>query len=354
MQPVLLACAAHLVYLTGFTIFKATGTSLPPLTPRRPFHTAGRLMTSGPWLVGLLTVLSGTVVAAAAVNTAPVSIMLATYLFGLLLLLAVGRTGFKERLNRRESLALGLLTAALAMVAVPTLYGYGDLPPRSGAGLPDPSPWMLAAAVTPSLLFPIWLFCVRERKVEGRHARRLTGVAYGIGAGVLLGTAETMGVAMIPYVTEAPRELLLTPYPVLFLVAGALGLGLLHIGLQERRMIPVCAVMNIVGKIQLVCGAALLFGEPWPSEPLWLAVELAGVFLAFYAVLLFPRYERVTRRAPVRRPARPAPAAPSVPALSAEVPEPPAPVRAPLPPGRRLPPQPPRQPHRTAPPRRPP
>ncbi|WP_106399978.1 hypothetical protein [Actinocorallia populi] len=334
MQPVLLACAAHLIYLTGFVIFKTTGASLPPLSPRRPFHATVKLVSSAPWLVGLATVMSGTVVAAAAVNTAPVSIMLATYLFGLLLLLAVGLSGFKERLNRREGSALGLLAAALVLVAVPIVYGYGAFPSRSGAGLPDPSPWMFAAATVPSLLFPIWLFCVRERKVEGRHARRLTGVAYGIGAGVLLGTAETMGVAMIPYVTEAPRELLYTPYPVVFLLAGALGLGLLHIGLQERRLILVCAVMNIVGKIQLVCGAALLFGEPWPSEPLWLALELTGVFLALYAVLLFPRYERV---------GRPVAAVPPAPKA--------APARVQLSPDRPMPPQPPRLPHVQAPPR---
>ncbi|GAA2737954.1 hypothetical protein [Actinocorallia aurantiaca] len=302
MQPVLLACAAHLVYLTGFVIFKMTGASLPPLTARRPFHATMKLATSGSWMIGLTTVMSGTVVAAAAVNTAPVSIMLATYLFGLLLLLLVGVQGFKERLSRREAGAISLLVAALVLVAVSVAFGYGSFPSRSLAGPPDPSPWTFAAATVPSLLFPIWLFCVRERKVEGRHARRLTGVAYGIGAGVLLGTAETMGVAMIPYITGDPRYLLFTPYPVLFVLAGGLGLGLLHIGLQQRRLIVVCVVMNIVGKIQLVCGAALLFGEPWPSEPLWLALELAGVFLALYAVLLFPRYERVTRT-----PAAPAP-----------------------------------------------
>lgn len=295
MQPVLLACAAHLVYLTGFVIFKSTGASLPPLTARRPFHATMKLATSGSWMIGLTTVMSGTVVAAAAVNTAPVSIMLATYLFGLLLLLLVGVQGFKERLSRREAGALSLLVVALILVAVSVAFGHGSFPSRSLAGPLDPSPWTFAAATAPSLLFPIWLFCMRERKVEGRHARRLTGVAYGIGAGVLLGTAETMGVAMIPYVTGDPGDLLFTPYPVLFVLAGGLGLGLLHIGLQQRRLIVVCAVMNIVGKIQLVCGAALLFGEPWPSEPLWLALGLAGIFLALYAVLLFPRYERVTR-----------------------------------------------------------
>jgi len=301
MQSVLLACAAHLIYLTGFVIFKTTGAALPPLTPRRPFHAAAHLVTSGSWLVGLATVMSGTVVAAAAVNTAPVATMLATYLFGLVLLLVVGVYGFKERLSRREGAALGLLATALVLVAVPVLYGHEDVLSRVEAGPSHPSLWMLAAAMVPSLIFPIWMFCVRERKVEGRHARRLTGVAYGIGAGVLLGAAETMGLAMIPYILDEPRELLSTPYPALFLVSGGLGLGLLHIGLQGRRLVPVCAVMNIVGKVQLVCGAALLFGEPWPSEPLWLAMELTGIFLALYAVLLFPRYERVRAAQPVFR-----------------------------------------------------
>lgn len=302
MQAVLLACGAHVIYLIGFSIFKATGGDLPALTARRPFQAAGRLVTSLPWLVGLTTVLSGTVVAAFAVDTAPVAVLLPTYACGLLLLGVVGVAGFGERLSSRETRALGLVLGTLVLLSLPVARGFGEVESRGASAPPSPAAWSFTLAVLMSILLPLWLFCMRDRKVEGRHARRITGVAYGIGAGVLLGTAEVMGIGMIPYVPDDALGLLATPYPYLFVLAGGLGLGLLHIGLQERRLIIVVAVMNVVGKLHLIVTSALLFGERWPADPVWLGLFLAGMGLALYTVLLLPRHEGRAAAAPAMAP----------------------------------------------------
>ncbi|MCD0452845.1 hypothetical protein LO762_27220 [Actinocorallia sp. API 0066] len=272
------------------------------MTARRPFQAAGMLLRSLPWLVGLTTVLSGTVVAAFAVNTAPVAVLLPTYLCGLTLVIIVGVAGFGERVTAREGRVLALLFGSLAVVAVPVAVGFDPVASRGSSAPPSPAAWSFAVAVLLSILLPLWLFCMRDRKVEGRHARRITGVAYGIGSGVLLGTAEVMGIGMIPHIPNDLAGLMRTPYPYLFLLAGALGLGLLHIGLQERRLIIVVAVMNVVGKVHLIATAALLFGEPWPADPVWLALLVGGMFLALYAVLLLPRHEGSRAAAPAPSP----------------------------------------------------
>ncbi|GAB2835976.1 hypothetical protein GCM10022221_38970 [Actinocorallia aurea] len=287
-----------MIYLIGFSIFKATGGDLPPLTARRPFQAAARLVTSLPWLVGLVTVLSGTVVAAFAVDTSPVAVLLPTYVCGLVLLLVVGVSGFGERVSGREGRVLALLAGTLALLALPVSQGFGPLASRGASAPPSPAAWSFTLAVLVSILVPLWLFCMRDRKVEGRHTRRTTGVAYGIGAGVLLGTAEVMGIGMIPYIPDDLPTLLATPYPYLFVLSGALGLGLLHIGLQERRLLIVVAVMNVVGKLHLVVCATLLFGEPWPGDPVWFGLLAGGMLLALYTVLLLPRHEGRRAAAP--------------------------------------------------------
>ncbi|MDX6742936.1 hypothetical protein [Actinocorallia sp. A-T 12471] len=238
-----------------------------------------------------MTVLSGTVVAAFAVDTAPVAVLLPTYACGLVLLLAVGVFGFGERVTGREGRGLALVFGALVLLALPVWQGFGEIASRGASAPPSPAAWSFTLAALASILVPLWLFCMRDRKVEGRHARRITGVAYGIGSGVLLGTAEVMGIGMIPYVPDDLPALLATPYPYLFVLSGALGLGLLHIGLQSRRLVIVVAVMNVVGKLHLVVCATLLFGEPWPGDPVWLGLLLGGMVLALYAVLLLPRHE---------------------------------------------------------------
>lgn len=67
---------------------------------------------------------------------------------------------------------------------------------------------------------------VRDRQVGGRHARPLTGIAYGLGAGVLLGATEVFGMGMAMMLAGPdPWAVPATAYPALFLLAGVLGLG---------------------------------------------------------------------------------------------------------------------------------
>ncbi|MBX6766282.1 MAG: hypothetical protein IRY90_03860 [Actinomadura rubrobrunea] len=300
MTAVLLACAAQVVYIVAFVVFKTATRAMSPLTGRRPLAVMTQALSSGCWLLGLLLLVTGFAMGDIALLSLPLAAALPAYGFGLVLVLVVGHRWFGERFAGREWLGMLLtvaaMTSAAASVALKTTSpGFVVyLPTREDAlAAPDALPWTtLAAVVVPSLAIPLWMFTVRDRAVEGRHARRLTGIAYGVGAGVLLGTAEVFGLGTALTLADGRLDVHLTPHPYLFLLAGVFGLALLSIGLQRCRLSLFVTVLTLTAKIHLLLSATLIFGEPWPQDrPLFL-LRVGAVALAMLAVLTFPRHER--------------------------------------------------------------
>ncbi|SNS23959.1 hypothetical protein [Actinomadura mexicana] len=303
MHAVVLACAAQVVYIVAYVLFKTAAGRMGPLSGRRPLHAAGLLVRSPRWLAGLAVLMAGFGLSATALVALPVAATLPAYGLGLVLLLAVGMSGFGERPTSREWLAVLITVAAMvtaALSVLPVLPGHGGAAPhRVGAAAAALPMWKAALVCVPSLAVPLWMFCVRDRPVGGRHARPLTGIAYGIGAGVLLGATEVFGQGMaMMFAAGRGTGVPSSPHPYLFLLAGAFGVGLLSIGLQRCRLTVIVTVVTVTAKTHLLLSATLLYAEPWPREPGPFWLRAAGVGLAVLALLAFPRHERRALLAP--------------------------------------------------------
>ncbi|TDE32542.1 hypothetical protein [Actinomadura sp. 6K520] len=331
MQAIVLACAAQAVYIVAYVLFKTATGRMSPIGGRHPLHAAGRLVRSPRWLTGVLVLLAGFALSATALVTLPVVATLPAFGLSLVLLLVVGVSGFGERPTSREWLAALITVAAMVTAALSVMPGHGEslseaLHRTGGAEAAAAlSPWKAALVFVPSLALPLWLLCVRDRQVGGRHARPLTGIAYGLGAGVLLGATEVFGMGMAMLLAGPDGwHALTTGYPALFLLAGVLGLGMLSIGLQRCRLTIIVTVVTVTAKTHLLLSATLLYGEPWPRESGLFLLRVAGVGLAVLALLVFPRHER---RARAVRTAGQRPVLPRVP--PAAVPARPVPAPAP-------------------------
>ncbi|MQY04769.1 hypothetical protein [Actinomadura macrotermitis] len=308
MNAVILACCAQLLFFAAYVMFKSAAARMRPLTGRRPLIAVGSILHERRWLLGLVVLMAGFAMADLALLTLPIASALPAYSGTLPLLLMLGIWRFGDRLTRREAAALLLTVAAMVLAALSVLLvPEGPLTVTGRPADPAVPPlWKMAAVVVPSLLIPVWMFAARDRLVPARHARRLTGVAYGIGAGAMLGTSEVFGLGLALRIRGGhARELLTGPLPPLFLVSGLLGIGLLSIGLQRCRLTVLVTVLTVTAKIHLLLSATLLYGEPWPRDPVVFGLRAGAVLVAVLAVLVFPRYERKTRK-----PKPPASAAP--------------------------------------------
>jgi hypothetical protein len=296
MQAVVLACAAQAVYIAAYVLFKTAAGRMSPVSGRHPLDAAARFLGSPRWLAGLLVLMAGFGLSATALADLPVAATLPAYGLGLVLLLAIGMSGFGERPTTREWAAVLITVAAMVTAALSVLPVPDEVHRADGAAAALPL-WGAALVFVPSLALPLWMFCVRDRPVGGRHARPLTGIAFGLGAGVLLGATEVFGQGMAMMLAAGRRaDVPSSPYPYLFLLAGTLGVGLLTIGLQRCRLTVIVTVVTVTAKTHLLLSATLLYGEPWPRESGPFALRAAGVGLAVLALLVFPRHER---RAPI-------------------------------------------------------
>ncbi|MBE1531806.1 hypothetical protein [Actinomadura algeriensis] len=309
MHAVVLACAAQAVYIIAFVMFKTAVGRMVPIGGRHPLRAGAELVRGPSWLAAVFLLIGGFAISAAALVTLPVVAALPAYGLSLTLLLVVGMSGFGERPTSREWLAVVVTVAAMVTAALSVLPGAGEslgdaLHRTGGEDAAGALPlWKAGLVFVPSLAVPIWMFSVRDRPVAGRHARPVTGIAYGVGAGVLLGATEAFGLGTAMLLADgAGFGVLATPHPYLFLLAGVLGLGLVSIGLQRCRLTIIVTVVTVTAKTHLLLSATLLFGEPWPGDIVRFGLRATGVLLAVLALLAFPRHERRRGAAPKAAP----------------------------------------------------
>ncbi len=129
-----------------------------------------------------------------------------------------------------------------------------------------------------------------DYRPDGRHARPVAGIAYGLSSGLPVGVAE---LAVKGWSDEpvSGTAILHTPYPYVTVLAAALGFGIMQAAFQRSRVIIVATVMTIAAKTYLLLVGTLLYGEPWPEDRGRVTLRVLGFAVAGFAVLLFPRHD---------------------------------------------------------------
>jgi hypothetical protein len=322
MEALALATAAPVAYVAGFATFKVSARRMPRLSGYRVFHVTWTLASSPLWLCGLAVLISGLAAQSVALTRAPVSVVVPMYGPVMVVLLLVAVSNFGERVTRGQLRALMLLVLALLAFAAASGVLWGAAVTDSGGPWnAEPPLWKLALLVVPSILVPLWLFTVRDAPTDGRHAKRVTGVAFGLGAGVVVGCAESSGASIARLLQHDQWHVLRTPHPYIVVVAGLLGAALALIGLQRCRLSVVIIVLAVGSKASLWLGGIMVYGQPWPQTPGKFALSAIGLLLALAAVFAIPRHEPDEPIAPEPPAEQPPPVIqPVVPALTVQLP----------------------------------
>lgn len=271
------------LYYIGFAVFKAAADRMEPLRGNRIPHMAWTILRSPIFYGGLVLVLGGLALQITALGELTLDVAVPIFVSGLIPLLLIALTVFGERLCLREWLSMLLIAAAMLLIA---LSIGGSEPLMAGAG----PPWRLVAVAVPPLVLSMALMAFGDRRPDGRHARPVAGIAYGMSAGFPIGTAE-LAIKGWGDSASLGLQILRTPYPYVTVVAAALGFGIIMVGFQRCRVIIVTTVMTVSAKSYLLVMGTLLYGEPWPDDIRQAALRALALVLAISAVLLFPRYD---------------------------------------------------------------
>jgi hypothetical protein len=129
-----------------------------------------------------------------------------------------------------------------------------------------------------------------DYRPDGRHARPVAGIAYGLSSGLPIGAAE-LAIKGWSNTRGAGLQILQTPYPYVTVLAATVGFGIMQAAFQRSRVSIVAAVMTIGAKTYLLLVGGLLYGEPWPDGNARVALRIGGLTVGLAAVLLLPRHE---------------------------------------------------------------
>jgi multidrug transporter EmrE-like cation transporter len=265
---IIFSLLSSFVINVGNLIEKKAVSRLPEISARRGGHLIGTVVRSKQWMLGFVLCMAGLGLQVLAFALAPISIVQSIFNVGIVVLVVFSRLHIGERLHRREWVGLALVIASLLSVSV-TLGGAAGEVGLKGSGL---SVILVALPTTAAVVIVVLLI---------KAGRGATAFLYGIAAGLLYGVA-TLGVKgastmVVHYgVLHALPRILASVYPYVFLIFSLFGLLLYQTGLQRSRISVVGSMSDVVCSTYLVAVGTVVFGEQLPTDPVTLALRLAG------------------------------------------------------------------------------
>lgn len=267
-------------YLLGVALFKVAANRMEPLHGSHPFKLARQMLITPIWYAGGFLAAAGLALQWIAMSSLSLPAAQPAFVSGLVPLLLFATVLLGERLTPREWGCVALAALATLLVALSST-GFGS------AGQP-PSPWVVVALTLPALSLPVAMFNFGELSPIGAHARRPTGVAYGLSIGILIGTAE-LALEGIALFHDAGTPIMATPYPYLLVLAGALGVAQLQISLQRCRLAMIGVIATVTAKTYLLTVSLILYGYGWPGGRSVLLL-VTGLALSAAALAAVPPY----------------------------------------------------------------
>ncbi|MFD0687571.1 DMT family transporter [Actinomadura fibrosa] len=291
MNGIAAAFSATGLYYLGFAVFKLAADRMAPLRGNRIPHMVWTIVSNWIFLLALALVLGGLTLQIIALGDLPLSTAVPIFMSGVVPLLLIAMVFFGERLTAREWLSLVLIGAAILLLTA-SIRGNQ---PISSADVPL---WKIAIVVGPAVLVPVLILLLGDYRPDGRHARPVTGIAYGLSSGFPVGTAELAIKGWSDDRHATDLRILTTPYPYLTVLAAAVGFGIMVMAFQRCRVSIVATVMTVSAKSYLLTMGTFMYGEPWPQDGGRSAMRLGALALGAIAVLLFPRHRPVQDERP--------------------------------------------------------
>ncbi|MFB4301681.1 hypothetical protein [Actinomadura sp. NTSP31] len=286
MNGIAAAFSATGLYYLGFAVFKLAADRMAPVRGNRILHMIWTIVSNWIFLIALAIVLGGLSLQIVALGKLPLSTAVPIFMSGVVPLLLIAMVFFGERLTAREWLSLLLIATAILLLTA-SVSGHEPI------GSADVPLWKIAAVVAPAVLLPILILVLGDYRPDGRHARPVTGIAYGLSSGFPVGTAELAIKGWSDDAHATSLKIVATPWPYLTVLAAAIGFGIMVMAFQRCRVSIVSTVMTVSAKSYLLTMGTFMYAEPWPKDMGHSAMRFGALLLGAVAVLQFPRHRPV-------------------------------------------------------------
>lgn len=286
MNGIAAAFSATGLYYLGFAVFKLAADRMAPVRGNRILHMIWTIVSNWIFLIALAIVLGGLGLQIVALGMLPLSTAVPIFMSGVVPLLLIAMVFFGERLTAREWLSLLLIAAAILLLTA-SISGHE---PIGSAAVPL---WKIAVVVAPAVVVPVLILVLGDHRPDGRHARPVTGIAYGLSSGFPVGTAELAIKGWSDDGHATSLRIATTPWPYLTVFAAAVGFGIMVMAFQRCRVSIVSTVMTVSAKSYLLTMGTFMYAEAWPKDMGHSAMRFGALLLGAVAVLQFPRHRPV-------------------------------------------------------------
>ena len=293
---IILAVAATVVFNVGFMVEKQALGHLPTIDVQHPWQLLHTLFTAPAWLAGFVLICGGLALQALVLSLVPLTIAQPLQASGVVVTIVLSRLMLHERLGRTELACMGVIGIAVLLLGLSSGRGPDAAAGTHAAGL------AIAAAAAPACLASLVIYWWIHRASRARHRYPVTGISYGVCAGLMYGVAGLALKALSAAVFTAPARphpgggllaAVLSPYLYLVLACSAVGMCLFQTALQRSPASIVLPVSAIISIGYLVVIGSWLFHERLPAGPVPLALRLVGGAAAVAVpVVLTVRTER--------------------------------------------------------------
>ncbi|HWG14751.1 MAG TPA: Trm112 family protein [Streptosporangiaceae bacterium] len=295
------ALVATTIYNVGFVLEKRALSYLPAIDAHRVWSLLRTLFTAPGWLAGFGLILTGMVLQLVVLSLEPLTVAQPLQASGVVVTILLSRLVLRERLGRIELACIVVLVVSVVLLSLSSGHG-------SGAGThADGLSVTLAALPGFVLALAIYWSAHRAGRARHRYRRGVTGVSYGLCAGLMYGVAGLALKALSAELFAGHRahsllvSAALSPYLYVALGCLAAGLVLFQTALQRSPASIVVPLAAIISTGYLIVIGSWLFHERLPSSPVLLAMRLiGGIAAVFVPVVLTVAAERAATR---RRPA---------------------------------------------------
>jgi drug/metabolite transporter (DMT)-like permease len=281
-----LALVATTAYNVGLILEKRALGQMATLDLRRVPRVIVSLLASRSWLAGFVLMLAGLACQTVVLTFEPVSVVQPVLASGVVLVLVLSRLMLRERLRSGETWCVAAIVVSLVLLALSatsTKVGH------------HASPRGMAAVMVPTVIIGVALAAGSLRGRTTKHGAPVTGIAAGLGTGLLYGVAalaiKALSGILVGHRTAVGIAIAVVSSPYLYVLAGSLAVAMLlfQVALQASRasiFIPVSAVM---GSSYFIVAGTWLFHEHLPASPGKLALRLAGIALSAVVVIALSR-----------------------------------------------------------------
>src|SRR5215210_4511912 len=273
---ILLAFLCALATNLGFLLKHRGACAAPDVTLKHPLASAVGLFRSKWFAIGMAVAVGAWLLHVAAMAIAPLSLVQAVISGGLVFLTVLAERFFGFKVGTRQWMGVGLTALGLVLLTV-------TLPAHTGAH----SSYSVAGMISfESALLLVGTVLVLSPQL-GNHEHH--GVMLGTAAGILFGVSDVAIKALTHGVGESGViGGLVSPWLLTCLIASVIAFYASARGLQKGEAVPVITLTSAAANLSAISGGILVFGDPMPSDPVGIVVQMAAFALVIVAAVLTP------------------------------------------------------------------